>query len=49
MKKPDMATEAALLLGGKGWLPTVLRRAGEVVDSVEAEDAEPAVSVEAAA
>jgi ParB family chromosome partitioning protein len=49
LKKPDMATEAALLLDGRGWLPAVLRRAGEVAEPVEAEDAESAGRVEAAA
>ena len=45
MKKPDMATEAALLLDGKGGLPSVLRRAGEVLEPVKTEDAESAVMV----
>ena len=46
MKKPDMAAEAAQLLDGKGWLPSVLRRAGEAGQPVvEAEDTESAEGV----
>jgi ParB family chromosome partitioning protein len=49
MKKPDMAAEAAQLLDGKGWLPPVLRRAGEVLEPVEREQPEPETGVEGAA
>jgi ParB family chromosome partitioning protein len=36
LKKPDMAKEAARLVQGTGWLPSILRRPGAVADGVEA-------------
>jgi len=50
LNKPDMAAEAARLLEGRGWLPSILRRPGEAPPPVVADvDEDVAAGVQAAA